>query len=598
MRVIDLDDEPGAHAAPITGVAWRPDGERLATCSYDGTVRIWDTTAPAGPVPVETLRHRRLVNGVAWHPTDPDVLATASADKTVGIWRLGTGPVTVLARHTDDVNAVAWLPDGERLACVSEDGRATLWHAGTGALLAEIGGHTAHCMMVSAAPDGRIATVGEDGLVAVTDPDSPRAPVTRRYDVSVEGCAWSHSGTTLAVARDDGLVDLLGPDLDVLLSVRACGAAARTVAWSDDDTRFIAGGYDGALHVFDTAGIRLRTIRDQRVWPRSVSAARGRLAVGGFGGTPYVYDLASGATLSTPDVRTHGPNAMAAAGSRLTIGCDSGVLLTVDLDEPAEARAVRLGDSPILSLAAGDDVVYAGTYCGEVLSWPPVGSARLGSPVPSLALTGEGLIAGTYGGDLIALDLGLTVTGRGTPHDGSVKSLAATPGGFVSASTDRRVAIGGLGDRRTLWEHGNLVNAVACLGGTVIASASRDHTVKVGRAGGGARLTLLGPDESVKCVALLGDPAAPTVLAGSYDFGLYAWTVDWDDPGATLRSGRLLAEFRQGVSCAAAIDGNRVAVAGWDGRILVVASTPDGPVVTHDLAVRDLLAGARTAVPA
>ncbi|SDT54976.1 WD40 repeat domain-containing protein [Actinoplanes derwentensis] len=598
MRVIDLPGEPGGHAAPITAVTWRPDGRRLATCSYDGTARIWDTTDPARPVPVATLRHRRLVNGAAWHPTDPDVIATASADKTAVIWRLGTGPVTVLARHTDDVNAVAWLPDGTRLVCVSEDGRATLWDTGTGVFRTEIGGHTAHCMMVSVSADGRIATVGEDGLVVVTDPDSGAPPVTRRYAASVEGCAWSPDGSLLAVARDDGFVELLGPELATVLSVRACGSAARTVAWAEDGARFVAGGYDGALHVFSNTGARLATIREDRVWPRSVSAAHGRLAAGSFGGTPYLFDLDSGAPLSSSDTRTHGPNALASAGGHLFVGGDSGVLLAVDLDDPSRARAVGLTDSPIMSLAAGDGLVFAGTYSGEVLSWPPSGAApaRLGAPVPSLALTGEGLIAGTYDGHLVALDPAtLTERGRGESHGGSVKSLAAVPGGFLSAATDRSVAVGSLSRRRTLWEHGNLVNAVAFAPNGMVASASRDHTVKVGRVTGEQRLTLLGPDESVKCVAILGDD---TVLAGSYDFGLYAWTVDWSDPAATLRSGRLLAEFRQGVSCAVAIDESRVAVAGWDGRILIVENTAEGPVIRHDLAVADLLAGAREAVPA
>ncbi|QNP68070.1 hypothetical protein IAG44_00285 [Streptomyces roseirectus] len=50
-----------------------------------------------------------------------------------------------------------------------------------------------------------------------------------------------------------------------------------------------------------------------------------------------------------------------------------------------------------------------------------------------------------------------------------------------------------------LWEHRNLVNAVAQLAGRVVAGASRDHTVKVGRLGPGGATgvqTLLGPDES------------------------------------------------------------------------------------------------------
>jgi toxoflavin biosynthesis protein ToxC len=231
-----------------------------------------------------------------------------------------------------------------------------------------------------------------------------------------------------------------------------------------------------------------------------------------------------------------------------------------------------------------DGITWAGTYAGQVVS-ADGDVVDLGAPVPSLCATEVGLVAGTYAGDLVEVGTGRT----GAAHAGSVKSLAATPGGFLSASTDRTVAVGTLTDRVTLWEHGNLINAVACLGGTVAASASRDHTVKIGGLDGSARQTLIGPDESVKCVALLGTPDAPTVLAGSYDFGLYVWDVDWSDSAATLRSARLVAEFRQGLSCMVALDDRRVAVAGWDGRILIV--TADG--VERELTVAGLFEEAR-----
>jgi WD40 repeat protein len=324
-------------------------------------------------------------------------------------------------------------------------------------------------------------------------------------------------------------------------------------------------------------------------------ATTGRLvAAGGFGATPHVFDVATGAELSRPPRPTHGPNALAVLGGELLIGCDSGSVLAVGLGT-GDTRELRLGESPILSLTTHGGSMYAGTYGGQVIS--SRGRADVGAPVPALCATDHGVVAGTYNGDLIALGghpFGIRDTGP--PHAGSVKSLAAVPGGFLSASTDRTVATGNLHDRAPLWEHGNLVNAVATLGGTIVATASRDHTVKVARRDRpGPIQTLLGPGESVKCVALLGDPDCPTVLAGSYDFGLYAWRIDWDDSAAALRSGRLIAEFGQGLSCMAPIGDGSVAVAGWDGRILVLDR---GLQTTHEFAVPELLRRAGQAVAA
>lgn len=602
MRTIDLRPGPAGHAAPVTDVAFDADGSRLATCSYDGTVLVQDVSTPGRPRPLTRLHHRRLVNAARWNPVHRDLLVTASADKTVAVWRIPRrpdgrrpAPLTVLARHTDDVNAVAWMPDGHRLICVSEDGRATLWSTRNGAFLGEVGAHAAHCMMVSVSRDGLVATVGEDGMIAVSDPDRPGSTVERHCPASVEGCAWSHSGRTLAITRDDGLAELLTPGLELRRTVTVAETAARAVAWAEDDASFVVGAYDGCLHVFDADGRRLHQVRDARMWPRSVAVAGGRVAVGSFWDGPHLVDLATGAARSGPAAPNHGPNAMAVLDGELLVGCDSGTVLAFDPavegGEP-RVRSLPVSDSPVLSLAADGETFAAGTYAGQVHRCNADGelvavTGPLGAPVPSLCRTGDSWVAGTYNGALIGLDpASLAETGRGTPHAGSVKSLVPFGDGFVSAATDRTAAAGGLTGRSTLWEHGNLVNSAAVLGGRVVATASRDHTVKVGlmerSPGTGAweavrRTTLLGPDESVKCVALLGDPEAPVVLAGSYDFGLYRWRTDWER-GTGLTSGRLVDTFRQGVSCMCPLDDRRVAVAGWDGQILVVGLDADGEV--------------------
>ncbi|MDH6129697.1 WD40 repeat domain-containing protein [Kitasatospora sp. GP82] len=608
MRTIELPSRAAGHAAPITHVAFRNDGKRLATSSYDGTVIVWDTTEPSRPIRLAQLRHRRLVNSSVWNPAVPELLASASADKTVAVWRIPedgpTSVVSVLARHTDDINSVAWMPDGERLICVSEDGRATMWNALTGAFLGEVGSHTAHCMMVSVSAQGLVATVGEDGMVSVTDPGSEREPVTRHYESSIEGCSWSHDGQVLAIARDDGRVDLLSPELAQLAGFEVANSAARSVEWSDDDTRLVVGAYDGGLHFFDRTGTRLNQAADPRIWPRSVSTARGLVAAGSFWSRPHILSFADAGELSAPTEATHGPNALARIGDELLVGCDSGAVVAIELGshEPA-VRVLDLAEGPVLSLAVRGRTIYAGTYTGQVVSCTsgPEGGERtvsepLGAPVPSLCVDGDVLIAGTYNGEFVALDPDtLAVIDRREAHGGSVKSLVPlADGGFLSAATDRTIAVGGFQDRSTLWEHGNLVNAVTELAGQVVASASRDHTVKVGRLvdGEAAQVqTLLGPDESVKCVAVLGTPDAPVVLAGSYDFGLYAWEVDWADSPGTLASGRVLDEFRQGLSCMLPLSADRVAVAGWDGRIAVVSHGKNGEVqVERSVQLHEVLA--------
>jgi len=60
--------------------------------------------------------HSRYVSSVAWNP-DGKRLATASWDKTAGVWDAKTGrELLTLSGHEDGISSVAWSPDGKRLA--------------------------------------------------------------------------------------------------------------------------------------------------------------------------------------------------------------------------------------------------------------------------------------------------------------------------------------------------------------------------------------------------------------------------------------------------------------------------------------------------
>uniref|UniRef100_UPI0025E63B19 PQQ-binding-like beta-propeller repeat protein n=1 Tax=Nocardioides sp. TaxID=35761 RepID=UPI0025E63B19 len=203
----------------------------------------------------------------------------------------------------------------------------------------------------------------------------------------------------------------------------------------------------------------------------------------------------------------------------------------------------------------------------------------------SAAAVGGRVFVGSYGGELISLDADtLEVVGREAVHEGSIKSLAALRDGrLLSASTDHCVSVsdGRALTRRDLWRHGNLVNAVAQLDSFLVASASRDRTVRVGELpppGVDARpQVLLGPDESIKAVAILGSADEPVVVAGSYDFGLYVWRVDLGGgPPGQLTTGTRFDSLHQAVSAIAAAGPDQFVVAGWDRQIRRYETSADG----------------------
>ncbi|KAL2891723.1 protein transporter sec-13 [Ceratocystis lukuohia] len=103
-------------------------GRRLATCSSDRTIKIFEIEGESQRL-LETLRgHEGAVWCVSWaHPKYGNILASAGYDGKVFIWREQNNQwqkVFDFALHKASVNIVSWSPheSGCLLACASSDG--------------------------------------------------------------------------------------------------------------------------------------------------------------------------------------------------------------------------------------------------------------------------------------------------------------------------------------------------------------------------------------------------------------------------------------------------------------------------------------------
>ncbi|KAL7922389.1 hypothetical protein ACQKWADRAFT_292337 [Trichoderma austrokoningii] len=130
------------HTASVNAVTFSPQGDIVASASYDQTVRLWRVSD--GQCTQELKGHTSSVGAVTFSPQGDivasassdrtgDIVASASGDRTVRLWRVSDGQCTQeLKGHTSSVNAVTFSPQGDIVASASDDDTVRLWRVSDG----------------------------------------------------------------------------------------------------------------------------------------------------------------------------------------------------------------------------------------------------------------------------------------------------------------------------------------------------------------------------------------------------------------------------------------------------------------------------------
>ncbi|KAL9607560.1 MAG: hypothetical protein Q9167_007535, partial [Letrouitia subvulpina] len=193
------------HTGRVSAVTFSPDGQLLASTSYDNTVRLWD--GATGALRGSLEGHTGPVRAVTFSP-DGQLLASASDDNTVRLWDGATGALRgSLEGHTGPVSAVTFSPDGQLLASASDDNTVRLWDRATGALRGSLEGHTGPVRAVTFSPDGQLlASASYDNTVRLWDIKKKKALNKIPIKESIYKLSFSADGSHLIT--DKGFINI------------------------------------------------------------------------------------------------------------------------------------------------------------------------------------------------------------------------------------------------------------------------------------------------------------------------------------------------------------------------------------------------------
>jgi WD40 repeat protein len=453
----------------IRGIAFSPDGRRLATGSDDRLVRVWD--ADSGACLKKFEGHTGLINSVAFRP-DGGAVLSCSVDQSFRQWDLASGKVMdERYGHVGQVTAAAYSPDGRWIASGGADGTVRYWSAAGGPAVAVLHGHTAPVFRLAFSPDGsRVASVSRDSAGGVWEgrvwdgPGRGDPRILRDHTNYVYPVAYSPDGRTMASGSWDHDIRLWDATTGQTRAfLRGNESYVASLAFSPDGRWLVSRGGDQTI----------------RLWDVQMGQERALLRHHGVGYADRPHGIAI-----TPD------------GTRVACATDDRLYFW-ELPEAREAGTLPL----------------------------PSDSARALQYSPD----GRRLAVVDNGPDVLILDAATGATQswlRG--HGGRVNAVTFSADGtrLASAGIDRTVRLWDTATGeclRVFRGHTDEVFAAAFLpDGSRVASAGRDRAIRVWDPANGVELARLQGHTSY-VFSLAFSPDGATLVSGSGDYSVRLW---------------------------------------------------------------------------
>jgi WD40 repeat protein/predicted Ser/Thr protein kinase len=453
--------------------------------------------------------------------------------------------------------ALAFSPDGKRLASGGDDPVVRIWDPATGQLLKRCMGHWGKVLSVAFGQDeSSLVTAAHDGTVREWNlrTDRQAEPPYDRHTAEVHTAVWCPDGQRVASAGADRTVRLWeagGRHEQAVLSGHTGTVVA--LAFSRDGRRLVSASYDlpniqgdGTVRFWETgpeATLPVLFGHDNYVYPVAYSPDGRWIASGAWDSTIRLWDAATGevfAKLLHPGIVR--ALAFTPDGARLVSGGDFGrELLVWDLSTGRQGRLPVGKSVRSVAVAVSPDgaQIAAGLYgeAGYTMSISDVATGRIigtgeGTPF-AFSPDGKWLAGRDAGGKTVILWDAHTFrpVAHGRGHTEEINAVAFDRGGgrLVSASKDRTVrlwdAATGQELRKFEGHTDEVFAAVFHPDGTRIASAGRDRAIWLWDPESGQEVAHLAGHTSY-IWSLAFSPDGKTLVSGSGDSTVRLWDTE------------------------------------------------------------------------
>ncbi|MBA4037051.1 MAG: hypothetical protein C0480_20885 [Bradyrhizobium sp.] len=314
--------------------------------------------------------HGGPVRALAISPDGLNAIS-GSFDSTAIRWSLAHNAAEqVLRFHSDAVNAVAWLKDG-RAATAGADGRIAIWSSGKAEPDAVLEGHTAPIVALAASPDGTtLASASWDHTVRLWPLAGGAPRVLAEHTQNVNGVAFAADGRAVVSVSYDQSVRIWPLSGSQPPTVVAMPTPLNSVAVGADG-EIAVGGADGKVYFLAANGARAGEVQavPRPVISIAISPDGTQVAAASIGGAVAVIDRKSRSlarTLVGPGLPVWSVVFLPDGRTLLTGGADNMIRRwNAATGEPMDSVLVETAGDPLAAFAGdrGADVFRACIAC-------------------------------------------------------------------------------------------------------------------------------------------------------------------------------------------------------------------------------------------